>query len=89
MPGIFVGCFTKCKLKTLVKWFDKLARYQRGNVDGIFVGLLFMSRTNKLKATHSALHKHLKPFKTLGCSGYFENGTIKTEQAMLGNIFSI
>ena len=62
--------FTKCKLKTLLKWFDKLARCRRGNFDGIFVGLLFISGTNKLKATNSASYKHLKPFETLGCSGY-------------------
>ena len=44
-----------------------------------------MSGTNKLKVTHSASYKHLKPFETLGCSAVykFENGTMKTEQAML------
>ena len=31
---------------------------------------IFMSGTNKLKATHSASHKHLQPFETLGCSVY-------------------
>ena len=61
-----------CKLKTLLKWFDKLASCLRGNFDGIFVGMLFMSGTNKLKATHSASYKHLKPFETLGCSGYLQ-----------------
>ena len=29
-----------CKLKTLLKWFDKLARCRRENFDGIFDGLL-------------------------------------------------
>ena len=59
-------------LKTLLMWFDKLARCRRGYFDGIFVGLLFMSGTSKLKATHFASYKHLKPFETLGCSGYLQ-----------------